>query len=145
LKHEKMNRIKTYYFDTNFDGVRHIIVSGNDDNDYNSAEGKGAKIAGGLTAAAAIAGGLAALRASKPLSEVEKICGRRPLLPGKKRNEWEKCNARHTGGNELTQQQEFNPPPQGGGNVGLSKGAKIGIGLGATALIAVILVIALKS
>ena len=51
--------------------------------------GKAALATAGIGAVAALGGGL--LSRQKTLSEVEQKCGKRPLLKGKKRNEWQKC------------------------------------------------------
>jgi len=51
--------------------------------------GKAALATAGIGAVAALGSGL--LSRQKTLSEVEQKCGKRPLLKGKKRNEWQKC------------------------------------------------------
>lgn len=62
------------------------------DVEFSNGEGKKPS----LSAAAAITalGGVGAAlanRQNRPLSEVEQKCGKRPLLIGKKRNEWNDC------------------------------------------------------
>jgi len=83
-----------------------MIVSRNGNVIFSNASGPSKEaIAAGVTAATAL--GVAAVSKPKTLSEVEQKCGKKPLLPGKRRKAWDNCAA----GFASTASTPPTPPP----------------------------------
>lgn len=92
----------------------------------NTDGGKAALATAGIGAVAALGSGL--LSRQKTLSEVEQKCGKRPLIKGKKRNEWQKC---------ADKANQPPPPitiPVDNSKKPMSKGLKMGLIIGGSVL-----------
>ena len=84
-----------------------MIVSRNGNVIFSNASGPSKEaIAAGVTAATAL--GVAAVSKPKTLSEVEQKCGKKPLLPGKRRKAWDNCA---TGFASTASASQQTPPP----------------------------------